>query len=523
MATSDLRPLAFAFLLAACRSGGEAGGATVATAAPPAPLAVLAAAPAERDGAVLERSLAAVQPSKIAADIQFIASDELGGRGTPSVGQRIAARYIRARLERLGFEPGAQEGFFHTFPLASRRIDTTGVRAAFDAEGGEVELLFGRDFGLHPLEVVGGEWSGPVADCGEGRGEELEAGDLRGKWALCREGASLRRTRQRRAERAGAVGRIVVRQDPEGSDAHFASWLERSARSLPRWPGERAEEGGEDEDGADAEFPTVWLDRAAGERLLEAMRGAGEGGVSFTFSHVGAGEERLENVCGFWPGSDAQLAREVLIVSAHYDHVGTSRTGEVFNGADDNASGTCGMLALAEGLVEHGPLKRSVLLIWTSAEELGLLGSRAWAERPWLPEGCRAVANINIDMIGRNDPKRLEITPTRKLAKAFNRISLAAEELAPLEGFGPLVSCDQDWDRSDHAMFAEHLGIPVAFLSGGEHEDYHRPSDDAEKVDSDKVARTARLVLRLLEALQEGPIALEGPEGGGRMRSGRGR
>jgi hypothetical protein len=513
-------PVAFALLVAACRSDGEPAGAYVATAAQPAPLAVLAAAPAERDGAALERSLAAIQPLWISADIQFIASDELGGRATPSAGQRIAARYVRARLERLGFEPGAQEGFFHTYSLASRRVDVALVRAAFDAGAGEVELAFGRDFGLHPLEVVGGQWSAPVEDCGEGKGEELEAGDLRGKWALCREGGAMRRTRQRRAEQAGAVGLIVVRQDPEGSEAQFASWLERSSRSLPRWPGERAHEAEGGEDGGPAAFPTLWLDHAAGERLFEALRGAGAQGVRFTFSHVGAGEERLENVCGFWPGSDADLAREVLIVSAHYDHVGTSRTGEVFNGADDNASGTCGMLALAEALAEHGPLKRSVLLIWTSGEELGLFGSRAWAERPWVPEGCRPVANINIDMIGRNDPGRLEITPTRKLAKEFNRILLAAEELAPLEGFGPLVSCDQDWDRSDHAMFAEHLGIPVAFLSGGEHEDYHRPSDDADKIDSDKVARTARLVMRLLEALQSGPIALEpaeavAPAGGG--------
>jgi Zn-dependent M28 family amino/carboxypeptidase len=205
---------------------------------------------------------------------------------------------------------------------------------------------------------------------------------------------------------------------------------------------------------------------------------------------------RVQNVCGYWPGSDPLLAGEVLLASAHYDHVGVEH-GQVYCGADDNASGSAALLALAEALAEHGPLERSVLLLWVSGEELGLLGSRAWARDPWLPGGARVIANVNLDMVGRNAPELLEHTPSAA-HPAYNRLAEQALRLAPLEGFSDLRSVDKEYGRSDHAAFAEELGIPVLYLSTGEHEDYHRPSDTADKIDAGKVARMTRLVLRLL-------------------------
>src|SRR6185295_9106407 len=99
------------------------------------------------------------------------------------------------------------------------------------------------------------------------------------------------------------------------------------------------------------------------------------------------------------------------------------------------------LLAVAEALASEGPLQRSVLLLWVSGEEKGLLGSEAWTKNPTLPEGFHAVCDLNIDMIGRNAPDKLLITPTRAL-KEYNGLTRLAEGLAPLEGFPQLGSCD---------------------------------------------------------------------------------
>src|SRR5262249_39314182 len=110
--------------------------------------------------------------------------------------------------------------------------------------------------------------------------------------------------------------------------------------------------------------------------------------------------------------------------------------------------------------------------------------------------------DLNLDMVGRNAPETLLITPSKELEE-YNGLTRLAERLAPLEGFPVLGSADEFWTRSDHMNFARNLGIPVAFLFCGEHEDYHQPTDDVEKIDCDKIRRVTRLVLRMLDALQD--------------------
>ena len=230
--------------------------------------------------------------------------------------------------------------------------------------------------------------------------------------------------------------------------------------------------------------------------------------LEFTFreSHgVNEGEgTHLENVCGIWPGTD--LKDEVIILSAHYDHVGVTG-GEIFNGADDNGSGTCGLLAVAEALTHYGPMRRTIMLMWVSAEEKGLLGSAAWTKNPWLPEGMKAIANVNIDMIGRNAPAQLHITPTSE-HDAYNGLTKVAERNAPLEGFPVLGSADAYWNRSDHANFSRNMGLPVAFLFSDVHEDYHKSTDTPDKIDYDKIRRVSRLVVRMLHDLQADQLDL---------------
>jgi len=116
-------------------------------------------------------------------------------------------------------------------------------------------------------------------------------------------------------------------------------------------------------------------------------------------------------------------------------------------------------------------------------------------------------ADINIDMVGRNAPDQLLVTPTRKKTKEYNGLVRRAERLSKLEGFTDLGSADQYYERSDHFEFAK-LGIPVMFLFADVHEDYHRPGDDPEKLDYDKIRRSMRLVLRILDELQDDKLDL---------------
>ncbi|HKB14695.1 MAG TPA: M20/M25/M40 family metallo-hydrolase, partial [Planctomycetota bacterium] len=258
-------------------------------------------------------------------------------------------------------------------------------------------------------------------------------------------------------------------------------------------------------------FPRVYLPDRSIDQLL-ALAGVREPGIGRALPVRFAETRRMksdatldcENVAGFWPGSDPALSKQVVIVSAHYDHLGVASDGRIYNGADDNASGTCGLLALAEALAAHGPLACSVLLVWVSGEERGLWGSQAFVEDPWFPEDGKPVLDLNLDMIGREAPGRILVTPFDETHPAYNGAARLAKEMAREEGFTDIGSNDGYYARSDHANFAK-LGIPIAFLSNGPHADYHEPTDDPEKIDGDKIRRVARTVFRMLVALQEKP------------------
>ncbi|HED65030.1 MAG TPA: M28 family peptidase [Planctomycetes bacterium] len=467
---------------------------------------------AQSANAALERALAAVRPANIEADLRFIASDELMGRDTPSSGQRIAARFIRARLQRLHFVPmgdgeapsaveGDTRGYFDHYRMRRSAVDTEASHAKIESGPAGSELAFGRDYYFYPTGAVALEREGEVVFAGEARADEVASLDLEGKWALVFDSDLPWREREANLAARGAIGCLVA-TPPDRPDEHTAGRAARMASWVSR--GQLQVVGSEEEG---AVFPDDFVARGvakklAGGRDLSSLEPGAVLGTRFLERRAvedGAEEYELENVAGFWPGSDPELAKEVLIVSAHYDHVGV-RDGQIYNGADDNGSGTCGLLAIAEALAAHGPMKRSILLLWVSGEEKGLKGSEAWTLAPTLPEGYRAVSDLNIDMIGRNAPDYLLVTPTRD-HPAYNRLTRMIEEVAPLEGFPELGSCDEYWERSDHRNFSVNLGIPVAFLFSDVHEDYHQPTDTVDKIDFDKIARVSRVVVRMLDRL----------------------
>lgn len=492
---------------------------TSTASAPVATLAVKANASKPDDIDPLERALATIDAREIRSDVFFLADDRLEGRDTPSRGLEIAARYIRARLERLGWAPGAKDGFFYTYPLTQRRLDVEHCSAQITAGGNVHSLVLGTDYFLgNSMDVFESKLDAPMVWCGAASAKELKDLKIDGKWAVCEDAGQSGMRLARDVREAGAAGLVLVetKEPKEPYALRFGRALDELRHGNVQFPRKESAEGaaGEGDRRPTQRSARVYLARVAFERVLAALGKQSDGlkpgdelgaTLAETRAMDGSGELQVENVCGFWRGSDPELSKDVIIISAHYDHVGINR-GQVYNGADDNGSGSSGLLALAEALAVHGPMKRSVLLMWMSGEEKGLWGSRAWNDNPWLPEGCRPLCDINIDMIGRNAPDKLLITPTEKRSE-FNGLVKLAQKLAPLEGFPQLGSADEYYERSDHYNFAKK-GMPVAFLFSDVHEDYHKPTDDPEKVDTNKIERVTRLVLRMVDGLQEPKIEL---------------
>ena len=237
--------------------------------------------------------------------------------------------------------------------------------------------------------------------------------------------------------------------------------------------------------------------RAAGNYLHKAfetleLKSAGDGGTYF--QSFGAASR---NVLGLVAGSDPQLKDEVIVVGAHYDHVGYGRSnnsygpwGYIHNGADDNASGVAGLLEIAAALkLLPQPPRRSILLACWDGEEAGLLGSRHWVGRPTVPL-ARVVASINMDMIGRMQNGRVEVLGTRTASGWRRLVSEANLEGAAAIDFSWTLKAD-----SDHWPFYERQ-IPVLMFHTGLHGDYHRPSDDTHKINHDGLTSVSRLALQ---------------------------
>ena len=208
------------------------------------------------------------------------------------------------------------------------------------------------------------------------------------------------------------------------------------------------------------------------------------------------------NIIGILPGSDPVLRKTAIVVGAHYDHLGfggeyslaPSRYGEIHPGADDNASGTAGLILLARAFAQSGGAKRTLIFAAFSAEELGIAGSSHYAGHPRFPLK-RTVAMINLDMIGRLK-NRILYTFGVKTGKEFAGLLEEVNQNPGLtlrlggDGYGP----------SDHTSFYTR-GVPVLFFFTGPHGDYHRPSDTVDKVNGEGLAEVTRFVYRVIDHL----------------------
>ncbi len=482
----------------------------------------------------------------------ILASDSLQGRETGTDGQRRAARFLSRRVAEIGLPPlPGTNTYEQPIALAS----AVWKKNELDIGDRDFEHIKGDYFAYpHENRDIDIE-SDEVLYLGYGIKSEryddyAQAGNLRGRVAVVLAGEPFRQngtslvtgssdtsewsasdSRKRAAAQEAGLALLVIVEPTFQKTllANMSKIVEKGLQTI-------ALDGPDDLDSKESTTnvihvsPKVFEALVAGRRR-RVVRARKRLVATGTLKPVELKRElelkmeidrrRLDgsNVLAYVRGSDPELADELVVVSAHYDHLGM-RNATMFPGADDNASGSSTVLEIAEAFAEAAKAglspKRSVLMLFVSGEEKGLLGSRYYAEHPVFPLET-TVANINIDMIGRYDEAHADSAAYIYVIGAGRISSDLDDATRHLNRFAEDIDLDYTFDaeddpnrfyfRSDHYNFAKN-GIPSVFFFSGVHEDYHRPGDTPDKLDYDKMVKVGRTAFVMAWNLANRPGAL---------------
>ena len=464
--------------------------------------------------------------------------------------------------------PYALEPFYQPVPLTEEKVQEVGMAVRVDGEttasgryGAAGSTLYPLSGGAPTPDGTPAVVEAPVAffgyglrgqDVGDGRAPyddvqaAVEAGvELAGKWVVVLQGEPVDGAGKSLLAPDGTTlppnstgfygklrsvftrgvpaGILLVDRPTAADDRTVAEKADLARREVGRLSLASAEAGGRRQ----SLPPVLVIDEATADALLAPSGrtvAAARAAISETRAPLvfdvpeaeavatirqGAAPAMTENVLAVVPGSD--LASEVVVISAHYDHIGMDpfATGDgINNGADDDGSGSMALLEIAEAFQTaaaegRGP-RRTVLFLHVSGEEKGLLGSEHYADNDPVFPLDQTVANLNVDMIGRRDPEYdgdaanyVYVIGAELISDDIDRINADANERAGVglelsKRFNSPDDPNQFFRRSDHWNFGKH-GIPFVFYFSGTHEDYHQVSDEPQKIDYDQMARRARL------------------------------
>lgn len=455
---------------------------------------------------------ASITEQDIYQRIGVLAHDSMGGRDTPSPQLETTANYIAREFESFGLQPlGDDGGYLQRFPLEETRRDLD--RSTITADGG-LDLRLGDTFQIlfqagtppetvtGPMLVVSGSASNPaeIAELNVGGSVAVVvAGTENGQFTT----AFRQSLRPLLGQRPAAV--IVVSDRSRELLAGMAARLERPSISTA-W-GESGPANGlafleVHDDDIRSFLASNGFDlaeaRSNGNRPISATSLGVDATVSLSMASVTM--TSAPNVVGLLVGSDPQLKDEYVVFSAHMDHVGIGASADgdsIFNGADDDASGTAAVIELAQAFAMMSPApRRSMIFLTVSGEEKGLWGSDYFGGHSPVEIG-QIVANLNIDMVGRNWPDTIVAIGREHsdLGETLNEVNEQHPELG-MTAIDDLWPDERFFFRSDHYNFARR-GVPILFFFNGTHEDYHQPSDELEKIDAEKESRIARLLFYL--------------------------
>lgn len=479
------------------------------------PLAAQTPVTALPPAAALQRAAAGITAADVARRINIIADDSMMGRDTPSPGLEMTAQYVADQFKASGLKPGGENGtWFQRYDIVRTRFDPAGSRIGFLAGGQQVYADFIRgarfQFGSVASDAVGG----PALVVGgrlDPRG--VEGLDAKGKIVLVVTDYSTGAL----SPAYGQVIRGLFGLGPKAvvvlTNRDSAAWAQRLApayRPRIRRGGEAGapplvEVNGQGLDGVLAaggvNLARIRADTAMVVRAVADLR------ILLELKEQVLQRTTAPNTIGILVGSDPRLRHEYLVYSGHMDHVGISpgRPDSINNGADDDASGTVGVVELAEAFSRPGARpRRSILFLTVSGEEKGLWGSEHFTTHPTVPM-ADIVADLNIDMIGRNWPDTIVAIGREHsdLGQTLATVNAQHPELG-------MTAIDDPWPeenfyrRSDHYNFAKH-GVPILFFFNGVHADYHQVSDSPDKINADKESRILRLLFYLGQAVANNP------------------
>ncbi len=471
---------------------------------------------------MIEEYAESIQGSDIHAHLTFLADDLLEGRETGERGQKMAALYIKSNFMRMGLQPGnpEEESYFQTYYLRETNIESASLTVGdttFDYQSDFFAVRGNLPDNIEEKPVfVGYGLSMPDYD-------NLQHVDIEGQTVLVFAGEpesmnpepkNLRDELDSWTKRALALKEKGAKHTmlilPDSVFKPISGYMRRRGTQVVS-----AEE---------SPYGIICISEGMGNYLLslgskkpEKIKASldkkdkvpafdlEEAAWDYKSSIVRT-DIPAENVAGFLEGTDKK--DEILIITAHYDHIGITG-GNINNGADDDGSGTSAVLELAEAFTkaaaEGNRPRRSILFMTVSGEEKGLLGSAYYTQHPMYPLG-QTIANLNIDMIGRVDEKYEErvdstnyvyLIGSDKLSSELHQISESSNKTFTNITLDYTYNDENDpnqfYYRSDHYNFAKN-SIPVIFYFTGVHEDYHRPTDDVPKIKFDKTAKITRLV-----------------------------
>ncbi|HKP48263.1 MAG TPA: M20/M25/M40 family metallo-hydrolase, partial [Pyrinomonadaceae bacterium] len=477
-----------------------------------------------------QRGVDTITEAELRDYLSFIASDEMEGRDTPSRGLDTAAKFLAVNLARWGLKPAGDDGsYFQKIALRRSFIDRSATQVQLNGQ----TLSLGDDY--IPL-ARNGEASAPLVFAGNGwfvkskNVDSYKGIDAKGKIVvvvgspdgfprgIVRADLTGKRgddwmNAGEYAAKQGAVGIVTI---PDFQ--YLANWDRNRTRITERGTTvvEKFQTAGT------AQLPSIVISPRVANAIFQGEKQSASALFESAYSgNLGAPFELspektlslkvmtktesipTQNVVAVFEGGDPILKDEYVALGAHYDHVGVGapvKGDAIYNGADDDGSGTTALLAMAEALA-HAPKRprRSVLFVWHAGEEKGLWGSRYFTDYPTIPLN-KIVTQINIDMIGRSK-KEGDTNPRNQTLSTANEVYVIGSKMMSTE-LGELTETvnkdylnlvfDYRFDdptdpnrfffRSDHYNYARK-GIPIVFFFDGEHEDYHRPGDEVQKID----------------------------------------
>ncbi len=459
--------------------------------------------------------------------LSVLASDEYEGRETGMKGQQMAAKYIETQFKSFVLPGVVNGGYQQEFPILIEKAGNSelvvgGIKYAFlkdffyvgnykegDIAGNEVVFVgYGIETeGYNDYKDI--DVKGKIVAFLEGQPKDKKGVDIiKGENALS--WTMDRGKKGKLALEKGAAGVLVITGDYDKKVAQFKSFIMNAKVRLNK-PVESEKK---------ISIPTFYVSELVGDSLFTGTKltcakvkgkiTKGKKPMSFSVAkpvvlaiRKDIKEGSSTNVLGYVEGTD--LKNEVLVISAHYDHIGMSGD-KIYNGADDDGSGTVAVIELAEAFAKakaegKGP-RRSILFLTVSGEEKGLLGSEYYTDYPVFPL-ANTVCDLNIDMIGRQDKKYeknadyIYVIGSDKLSTELHNINEEMNTKFAKLTLDYTYNAPSDpnryYYRSDHYNFAKN-NIPVIFYFNGTHPDYHQEGDEVEKINFDKMEKISRLV-----------------------------